>query len=73
MPRLVETRLWLHFSRRFFANQTVSPLFTTEQTGDSQYTGSAYVTDWSIEVPYDGVVKYSGTLTGVDALVRSLT
>ena len=42
--------------------------FSTEVTGDSRWTGSAYVTSISINAPMEDVVSYSMSFAGDGAL-----
>jgi len=44
--------------------------FSTEVTGDSRWTGSAYVSSISINAPLEDVVSYSLSFTGDGALTQ---
>jgi len=40
-------------------------------TNGRTYTGTAYITDWSIGMPYDDATTYSCTITGTGPLTKT--
>lgn len=42
-------------------------------TNGRTYTGTAYITDWSIGMPYDDATTYTCTITGTGPLTRTGT
>lgn len=53
-------------------NRTLVTLkFSTEETGDIYFTGSAYLQNTSLEAPNEEVTTYSGSFQGTGALTKS--
>ena len=48
----------------------VTVKFSTEETGDDRYTGTAYVASLSASAPLEDVVSYSGSFAGDGVLTE---
>ena len=48
-----------------------SVMVKIETPGGSTYEGTGYITDLTLEAPYDAEAVYSGTVTGSGALTKS--
>lgn len=46
------------------------PLFITVDFGGKRYQGSGYITDYPVEMPLDGAVSYSFSISGASPLTK---